>query len=690
MKKLVWLGAAACLMCALALPAASSKPGVSKPKTRSNAAAVAPAPAEEEVPLESGGAARGAGWIPAGPWGGGATAIATNPGNPRELLAGARNSLVYRSADEGVHWTRLGFPRHFLGTVTSLLFDTGQPGRYLVGVDANGSPFSGLWISDDTGRNWKAVPELAGAALHALAAWPKDPRVLAAGTAQGAWLSEDSGRTWRRISKPWLHEMRVVTAVAFAPADRRTIYAGTPHLPWKTTDEGETWESIHEGMIDDSDVFSIYADPSRPGRVLLSACSGIYRTETGGAPWTKFKGIPPTLRRTHVVQIDRAHPDVIYAGTTLGLLKSTDGTTFRLLNDLAILGMAFDPGDSSKFYIAAEASGLWQSTDGGKSLERIGKGFSSRRVGQMVRAGMRLYLTTLQDGDEGGVFASDDRGATWRLIADASVLDGQHFQFLAAHPKNPNILIVGNADRLRRSLDAGKTWKDMRAPVGIGEQTAGGVPRPPAGMQTETRLQAIAAVEGPKGAVLFAGTSRGLFRSADFGVSWAPVALTTIKIVPSVLALTVSAQRLLVRTGETLYLSNDVGATWKPQSMLFSTAAIYDVALSPRPGEAVLLATAQGLYRNQAGSSAWEQVREGLAEGTVSSVAWDPFRDGYAWCVHFGQLYESSDNGRSWRLVPGSSMENASIRKLWTDRTIGHRILALTPDLGIFYRDLQE
>ena len=685
MKMLSRVAVATFVLCAQAAPgeAARGESGqaISKDSGRTATADVVINAAHEDDGRDAfGGTNAGPRWIAAGPWGGGATAVAANAANPRELLAGARNSLVYRSADGGASWTRLGFPRHFLGTVTSLVFDAAQPGRYLAGIDANGSPFSGLWTSDDEGRTWKATPELAGAPVHAIAAWPKDPQVLAAGTAQGVWLSEDGGRKWRRISKPWLHEMRVITAVEFASNDRRTIYVGTPHLPWKTSDGGETWQSIHEGLIDDTDVFSIHVDRSRPERVLLSACSGIYHTETGGAPWTKFKGIPPTLRRTHVVQIDRAHPEVVYAGTTLGLLKSTDGTTFKLLNDLAILGMAFDPGNSSRFYIAAEASGLWKSVDGGKTLERVEKGFTSRRVGQMVRAGMRLYLTTLQDGDEGGLFASDDRGASWKLVADAGVLGGQHFQFLAAHPANPNVLIVGNADRLRRSMDAGKTWKDLAAP--------GGGAKRPAGTTAETRLQALAAVEGPKGVLLYAGTNRGLFRSADFGLSWAPAALTTVKIVPDVLALTVAAQRVLARTGETLYLSNDAGTTWKPLSMLMSTATIYDVALSPRGGEAVLLATAQGLYRNQAGSTKWERVSEGLQDGTVSSVAWDGFREGYAWCVQFGQLYESADNGRSWHSLPGSALENASIRKFWTDREIGRRLLAITPDLGIYYLDL--
>ena len=72
------------------------------------------------------------------------------------------------------------------------------------------------------------------------------------------------------------------------------IYAGTSHLPWKTSDNGKTWESIHSGMIDDSDVFSIYIDPRSPKQVFASACSGIYQSPNGGEMWRKMMGIPNT------------------------------------------------------------------------------------------------------------------------------------------------------------------------------------------------------------------------------------------------------------------------------------------------------------------------------------------------------------------------------------------------------------
>jgi photosystem II stability/assembly factor-like uncharacterized protein len=616
------------------------------------------------VALNCCGVALAAAWTPAGPWGGGATAITIHAQRPAEMLAGARGSLVYYSADAGAHWRRLAFPRHFSGTVTSLWFDPAAPGRYLAGIDANGSPFSGLWVSEDAGASWKQSAELAGSPVYALTTWRGGSNVLAAGTGQGVWRSTDRGRRWTRISRPWLHEMRVVTAVAFAPDDARVLYAGTPHLPWKTVDAGEHWESIHEGLIDDSDIFSIDVDPRKPTRVLLSACSGIYRTDTGGAPWTKFRGIPPELRRTHVVHADGGHGEAIYAGTTVGLLKSTDGVSFVRLNELPILGAAFDAKEPGHFYLAAEGSGLWGTRDGGKTLHALNEGFTSRRVGQLTKAGNRLYLTTLQDGDGGGLFASDDQGTSWTLAADMRALDGQHFQFLAGNPREPLTLAVGNTDRLRRSIDGGKSWRDIAVPF-------------------HARLQALAAVDGAKGVVLLAGTNRGLARSSDFGRTWTPVSLTTVKIVPSVQGLTVAGARVLARTGEGLYLSNDAGATWKPLSLLLATSLIYDIALSPRNYEETLLATAQGLWRSVSGTSRWERVGRGLEDGTVASVAWDPQRAGHAWCVQFGRLKESADGGLSWVNVKDGAIPDASVRKLWAS---GDRLYAVTPDLGIFYR----
>ena len=109
----------------------------------------------------------------------------------------------------------------------------------------------------------------------------------------------DRGATWRRISAATDPEMQDITALAFDPADTNVLYAGTPHLPWKTTDGGATWHSISTGLIDDSDIFSIRVDPNHPQLVFASACSGIYRSDSGGEAGTRSRAFrAPIAART--------------------------------------------------------------------------------------------------------------------------------------------------------------------------------------------------------------------------------------------------------------------------------------------------------------------------------------------------------------------------------------------------------
>jgi hypothetical protein len=107
---------------------------------------------------------------------------------------------------------------------------------------------------------------------------------LAAGTVSGIFISHDEGKNWRRIAPAGDMESQPVVSLAFAPDSVRTLYAGTPKLPWKTTDDGKTWNPIHVGILDDSDIFSIVVEPDR---ILIGACSGIYRSEDGGVTLEK-------------------------------------------------------------------------------------------------------------------------------------------------------------------------------------------------------------------------------------------------------------------------------------------------------------------------------------------------------------------------------------------------------------------
>ena len=83
-------------------------------------------------------------------------------------------------------------------------------------------------------------------------------------------------------------------------------------------------------MIDDSDVFSVIVDSTNPSVVFASACSGIYKSDTGGDLFKKIQGIPFSARRTRVLKQDPSNSSNVYAGTTEGLWKTTDaGKTWK-------------------------------------------------------------------------------------------------------------------------------------------------------------------------------------------------------------------------------------------------------------------------------------------------------------------------------------------------------------------------
>ncbi len=350
------------------------------------------------------------GWKSAGPFGGSARAIAIDPRNGGTLIAGSRDSLLFRSDDAGASWRLLPFPRGTPGVFNSVLIHPTESGHFYAGLDAGDSPDSGVWESTDGGEHWRVLPGTGGSRIESLAISLSDAAVMAAGTSKGVFLSADAGATWKRITSATDVEMQDITALAFDPADTHTLYAGTPHLPWKTTDSGATWHSISTGLIDDSDIFSIRVDPSRPQLVFASACSGIYRSDSAGEAWVKIHGIPGTHRRTHIIAEDPRNSDTIFAGTTLGLFKSPDGgKTWRHLSFEQVNWMVFDPGDPRTLYLATEYAGILKSADSGESFRPVNIGFANHRLSQITSDGKRLYASSTYEGLYGGVFVSSRR-----------------------------------------------------------------------------------------------------------------------------------------------------------------------------------------------------------------------------------------------------------------------------------------
>jgi photosystem II stability/assembly factor-like uncharacterized protein len=647
-------------------------------------------------------------WTIAGPFGGTARSVAIDPQKPDVVLAGGMNALVFRSTDAGQNWALLNFPKRRLSEVTSLLVDPKDSTHYLAGMIS--AEEGGLFESHDAGNAWSAVKSMSRFGVRALAASASKPSEFVAGTMQGVWLSENSGASWKRISDSENLEMQGITAVAVDTNDPDIIYAGTTHLPWKTTDRGKNWVSIHTGMVDDSDVFSIYINPANPSSILASACSGIYSSESRGDTWKKLMGIPNTSRRTHVIREDPTNADIIYAGTTMGLFKSINrGIGWKNLTENQVNAIAFDPSRPGNMYMALEYEGMGKSDNGGETIRPVNQGFVDRTIASETRSGEKLFAIETQEGETSGIFASADRGQTWSLFQDVKGLGGVHLKTIAGLPSKFNVLLAASPHQLYKSIDGGNSWRPLpvrlvETPPPSSNKPKTAPPRSGSHLSASARARARRPIKPvvkirqvypsdvsalysvPSGAkdLVFAATDLGLLKSTDAGEQWTSASIPGSPGVSALYLPTSSGGPLIARTAGGLYISKDCGDHWENLPFPLSPSDVNEIASSAK-GSRLLAATRLGLYSSSDGGATWYANLGGIPASTVNSVIFTN-RDGIAYAVEYGRLFRTSNAGAAWTEVP-SSLPSVRIRQLWLPDANSGRLYGITGDLGILFRD---
>ncbi len=651
-------------------------------------------------------------WKIAGPFGGTAITVTVDPKNPNVVLAGAMNSLLFQSEDSGASWNLLNLPKRNLSEVTTILIDPADSNHYLAGmISAEGG---GLFESHDGGKVWSSVKDVRDFGVRALTASASKPSRFIAGTLRGVMLSDDSGKTWTRISDPQNLEMQGITAVAVDTKDPNIIYAGTTHLPWKTMDGGKTWESIHTGMIDDSDVFSIYVDPGTPNDILASACSGIYSSTDRGDLWRKLLGIPNTSRRTHVVREDPASPNTIFAGTTMGLFKSVNhGTTWKTLTNTQVNAMTFDPSHPQNMYLALEYEGVGKSDNGGEQINLIDNGFVDRVISTATVSGKKLVAVETQEGETSGIFTSDNRGESWSQLRTTRGLGGVHLKAIVGLPSEDHTLLAASPHQMYKSIDAGVTWKPLpvrlivnppaetekpkapEKPVHAASQRSRQVVRTRASRPVKPKevireifpseMSGLYAIKSGTKDVIFAATDLGLLKSSDLGERWTLAEIAGSSAVTALYSAPNSDGYLIARAAAGLYVSKDFGDHWVTLTFPLPSSDVNDVAIPAEQGAPLLVATRVGLYSSADGGAKWFANLGGIPASTVNSVIYTG-AERSAYAVEYGRLYETKNGGDSWSEL-STAVPSLRIRQLWMPANGSKRLYGITSDLGIIFRN---
>ena len=607
-------------------------------------------------------------WRSIGPDGGDARSLAADPRNPDRILLGTSSSQLFVSNDGGYTWSqlaRVGDGDHYV--VDHILFNPAHPEIVYAAAWSVETDGGDLFRSDDGGHTWRALPGMHGKSVRSFALAPSDPDMLFAGALDGVFRSRDGGERWERISPPGHPEIKNIESLAIDPNDPNIVYAGTWHLPWKTVDGGRTWSSIKEGVIDDSDVFSIILDPRNSRVAYASACTGIYKSEDAGAHFRRVHGIPNSARRTRVLRQHPVDPNIVYAGTTEGLWASINAgqTWHRVTADSVIVNdVLVDARHPGTVLLATDRSGVLRSENGGANFVASNRGFTHRQVGAVLvdrNDANLLYAGVVNDKEYGGVFLSRDAGGHWEQINDG--LAGH--DILSLRQTEQGTLLAGTNRGIFARSPTDKSWH----PINNLERD------PPAGggvftVTARAKKRAVRTDDPPRpelnGRVAdlevtpeawFAATSQGLFISANGGRSWRGSAILGMR---DFIGVRVAGQVVVAITPATLLLSRDGGRHWYAPVLPVNITPLSGIALGPQGS--IWLASRGGAYGSRDGGETWEHAIRGIDALDVTSIVYD--RDsGRLLATSVSGAFESTDLGRSWHRAgePTSRLRGLSL-----------------------------
>ncbi len=275
---------------------------------------------------------------------------------------------------------------------------------------------------------------------------PLNPRTIYAGSA--------SGGLWRTYSRPINDWHRIgtgfpvlgVNAIAINPVDTNTIYIGT----------GETYR--YHGSVG--------------GQVIRTTRGsygmGILKTTDEGVTWTKSLDWSYHQQRgVQAIRLNPLNPNSVLAATSEGVYRSVDagGTWAPVLEVLMARDIAIHPGDTMRVLatcgnFATPGTGVYLSTDGGESFERIQSlpDFSGMaRIGVYATNPDIVYVTLAESTTViGSLYGSTDFGSTWHHVRTDNNRDvqGWYARFLALHPEDSSQIVHG-AQGLYKSSDWG-------------------------------------------------------------------------------------------------------------------------------------------------------------------------------------------------------------------------------------------
>ena len=323
------------------------------------------------------------------------------------------------------------------------------------------------------GLAYRYIGPTRGGRVTAVAGHRALPRTFwFGGTGGGVWQTDDAGESWRNITDGQV-AVGSIGAIEVAPSDPDVIWVGTGSAAirsnvsignglYRSTDRGATW--THAGLERVGLIADMVAHPTNADVLWVAAVGnpfgrnperGVFKTTDAGRSWRRVLFVSDSTGASDVT-INPANPDELYAG-----MWRAERKPWTVIS-------------------GAREGGVYKSTDGGETWTKLAGGLPTgltgkisvsvapsqpNRVFALVEAGDSTLA--MPGGVHGGVYRSDDAGATWtRTSNQAGLLNRPfYYTYIDVDPKDADVVYVNN-ESFFKSTDGGNTFTRLPTPHG--------------------------------------------------------------------------------------------------------------------------------------------------------------------------------------------------------------------------------
>jgi photosystem II stability/assembly factor-like uncharacterized protein len=359
------------------------------------------------------------------------------------VYAASASGGVWKTINEGTTWENI-FDQHASTSIGDIALDPDNPNVLWVGTgEANifrsSQSGSGIYKTTDAGASWTHMGLENTLTIARIVIDPTNPDVLYVAASghewtrnkeRGVYKTTDGGQTWEKIL--YINDLTGAIDLVMDPTNPDVLYAATwqrirekwndPRNKtdykesgiYKTTDGGKSWDPVNQGLpeapyrgrigidlcaskpnvlyafVDNYEI--AHAAPEgetdsygRPRGGIIKGAT-IYRSDDSGGQWIQVSGLTEDMK------------------TYMERHSATYGWVFGQIR--------VDPNDENTVYSMGLALNV--SYDGGKTFKRL-RGMHGDHHGLWIDPENSDYLVNANDG---GVYFSYDKGATWRSFTD--------------------------------------------------------------------------------------------------------------------------------------------------------------------------------------------------------------------------------------------------------------------------------